>query len=135
MYLYFRTQCQHTVDTECRQEYRESCSVQEIKECTTLQPVCNTVYQTVCTDSAGYSGKIKRDDSDSVRLSGKNKEDSAQSDRIKRDNVPFTAFSSVPQTGHHDDLTAPVSSASALYSVPDTGYGSQSCQQVFLLVL
>ena len=106
--------------------------MQEIQECTTLQPVCNTVYQTVCTDSAGYSGKIKRDDSDSVRLSGKIKEDSGQSDRTKRDNVPFTAFSSVPPTGHHDDLTAPVSSASALYSVPDTGYGSQSCQQVFL---
>ena len=124
-HIYIRTQCQHSVDRECRQEYRESCSVQEVQECTTLQPVCNTVYQTVCTDSAGYSvpsagysGPIKRD----IVPSG-------YSGRIKRDNAPFTAFGTV-STGHHDDLTAPVTADSALYSVPQTDYGTQSCQQV-----
>ena len=111
--------------------------MQEVQECTpTVKPVCNTVYQTICTDSAGYnvpsagySGKIKRDDSESVRLSGKIKEESATSDRIKRDNVPFTAFSAVG-TGQQDEFTAPPSSTSALYSVPEAAYKPPTCQQV-----
>ena len=114
--------------------------MQEVQECTTLQPVCNTVYQTVCTDSAGYtvpsagySGPIKRDIVSSAEYSGRIKRDivpsAGYSGRIKRDNAPFTAFGTV-STGHHDDLIAPVTADSALYSVPTTDYGTQSCQQV-----